>query len=225
MPLTVLLCGKFFRWEITFSRFNIYFVPFRGLFPVCFRDALTNMIYLDVQVYLYNSFVEVDVLVMCFNFWVFCSFGAFFTVSISALGLPWNKITTRDYFSSEMRKREKPYFFTFSGILFRYIQGLFQNLFMYAEILVLNNSTNSTSLIKESPLWKATFSDFHTTFFSLGRPAFRTVVVWCFPFFCSVEMVCWVCPCKSCLAGFVNTFGVVPSSWNIMNIWSFSFKL
>lgn len=155
------------------------------------------MIYLDVQVYLYNSFVEVDVLVTCFNFWVFCSFGAFFTVSISALGLPWNKITTRDYFSSEMRKREKPYFLTFSGILFRYIQGLFQNLFMYAEILVLNSSTNSTSLIKESPLWKATFSDFHTTFFSLGRPAFRTVVVWCFPFFCSVEMVCWVRPCQS----------------------------
>lgn len=154
------------------------------------------MIYLDVQGHLYNSFVEVDVLVMCFNFWVFCSFGAFFTVSISALGLPWNKITTRDYFSSEMRGREKPYIFTFSGILFRYIQGIFQNLFMYTEILVLNSSTNSTSLIKESPLWKATFSDFHTTFFSLGRPAFRTVVVWCFPFFCLVEIISWVRPCK-----------------------------
>lgn len=128
------LCGKFFRREITFSRFNIYFVPFRGLFPVCLRYALTNMIYLDVQVYLYNSFVEVDVLVTCFNFWVFCSFGAFFTVPISALGLPWNKITTREYFSFEMRRREKPYFFTFSGILFRCIQGLFQNLFMYTEI-------------------------------------------------------------------------------------------
>lgn len=42
------LSVKFFRREISFSRFNIYFVPFRGLFSVCFRDSLTNMIYLDV---------------------------------------------------------------------------------------------------------------------------------------------------------------------------------
>lgn len=149
---------------------------------------------------------------MCFYFWFFCSFGPYFTVSVSALGLPWNKITTRDYFSS--------------GILFRYIQGIFQNLFMYAEkLLVLSSSANSTSFIKESPLWKATFSDFHTTFFSLGRRAFRTVVVRCFHFFCLVEIVSWVRPWKSCLAGFVNTFGVVRLSWNIMNLWSFSFKL